>query len=173
MCKGLRWANKAIELGEPGGELTLAEAFDEMVALDIDDLFDAQASISDMARHHSQSGLSATAAALARHADDALWSRVERQVIYVTGRAATMTEVEQELSYRGAHVFGHPPTMAAHAYAALLKREPASLRWRGALFQLAVDPIGKVVDAVYEAAPIFADAAPDCPSSEQLAKIVS
>ena len=51
--------------------------------------------------------------------------------------------------------------MAAHAYAALVRRDPSRYEWRAALLQLAVDPIEKVVEAVYEAAPIFAEAAPD------------
>lgn len=155
------WANKAVEGGSPGDDIGLDEAFDEMLALDADDLFDAAAPISDMTRHNAQSAVSGTAAVLGRHADDALWSRAEKKVVHVTRRAATMAEAEDELSYRGAHVTGHPPAMAAHSYAALLRREPSNQEWRAALLQLAVDPIEKVVEAVYDAAPVFAEAAPD------------
>ncbi|MGO7320188.1 hypothetical protein ACCS95_04260 [Rhizobium ruizarguesonis] len=155
------WATKTVESGAPGKEIGLAEAFDEMVAMDSDSLFEQQAPIADMKRHHAQSAVSATAAVLAQHADDALWTRIGQQIIDVTVRAGTMTERADELSYRGSDVTGHPPTMAAHAYASLVRRDPAEYQWRSALLQLAVDPIEKVVEAVYDSAKAFADAAPD------------
>lgn len=155
------WASAAVESGNAGEEFGLDEAYDEMVALDEEDLFDAIAPIAEMTRHKAQSAVSATAAVIARHADDELWARAENAVVGVTRRAATMTEVDEELSSRGSHVMAHPPSMAAHAYAALLRRHPSSSEWRTGLFQLAVDPIEKVVEAVYDAASIFADVAPD------------
>ncbi|ESZ61981.1 hypothetical protein [Mesorhizobium sp. L103C131B0] len=155
------WANRAIENGFPGEEIGLREAFDEMVALDEPDLFDAVAPISEMTRHKAQSAVSATAAVLARHADGSLWTQVSAQVVDVTWRASTMAEAEDGLSYRGSHVTAHPPAMAAYGYAALLRRDPDNTDWRTALFQLAVDPIDKVVEAVYDCATLFADAAPD------------
>jgi len=155
------WATKAIDSGAPREEIGLSEAFDEMVALDSDGLLEQQAPITDMKRHHAQSAVSATAAVLAQHADDALWSRIGHQVIDVTVRAGTMIERADELSYRGSHVTGHPPAMAAYAYASLVRREPTEYQWRSALLQLAVDPIEKVVEAVYDSAKAFADAAPD------------
>ncbi|RWN26108.1 MAG: hypothetical protein EOR97_30065 [Mesorhizobium sp.] len=155
------WANRAIEKGSPGEDVDLEEAFDEMVALDKPDLFDEVAPISDITRHNAQSAVSATAAVLALHADESLWTKASAQVIDVTRRASTMTEAEDGLSYRGSHVTAHPPAMAARCYAALLRRDPDNTDWRAALFQLAVDPIEKVVEAVYDSATLFADAAPD------------
>jgi hypothetical protein len=155
------WATKAIESGAAGAEIGLPEARDEMVAMDVDDLFHEVAPIAELRVHNAQSAVSATAAVLARHADDVLWTDVEAKVVDVTRRAATMVEAESDFSYRGAHVSGHPPAMAAHAYAALLRRDPSRHEWRSALLQLAVDPIEKVVEAVYDAAAVFAEAAPD------------
>lgn len=156
------WANAAVEKGAPSGdEFTLDEAFDEMVALDEEDLFDEIAPIADMTRHNAQSAVSATAAVIARHAGDELWASSEETVVGITRRAATMAEVKDELSIRSAHVTAHPPAMAAHAYAALMRRQPSNPEWREGLLQLAVDPIEKVVEAVYDAAPVFADAVPE------------
>lgn len=156
------WANAAVEKGAPSGdEFTLDEAFDEMVALDEEDLFDEIAPIADMTRHNAQSAVSATAAVIARHAGDELWASSEEIVVGITRRAATMVEVNDELSIRSAHVTAHPPAMAAHAYAALMRRQPSNPEWREGLLQLAVDPIEKVVEAVYDAAPVFADAVPE------------
>lgn len=155
------WASKAVETGAPGDEFALADAFAEMVALDELKLFDAMAPISDMTRHNAQSAVSATAAVIARHADAELWSAASAQVVDVVRRAATMTEVEDELSSRHSHVTAHPPAMAAHAYAALVRREPADAGWRAALLQLAIDPIDKVVEAAYTAAAAFGDVAPE------------
>lgn len=150
------WASAAVKSGAPGDEFTLDEAFDEMVALDEDDLFDEIAPIADMTRHNAQSAVSATAAVIARHAEDELWASSGGTVVGITRRAATVTEVKDELSSRGAHVTGHPPAMAAHAYAALIRRQSSNPEWREGLLQLAVDPIEKVVEAVYDAAPVFA-----------------
>jgi hypothetical protein len=97
---------------------------------------------------------------LARHADDS-WSKVQAAVVDVTQRAATMTEQEDGLSFRGSHVHGHPPVMAAHAYVALVHRDPTRHEWRAALLQLAVDPIEGVVEAVYKAASLLSDDASD------------
>ena len=155
------WAGAAVESGKAGEEFDLYEAFDEMVALDEENLFDEIAPIVDITRHNAQSAVSATAAVIACHADCELWARAEYAVVNVTRRAATVTEVDEELSSRGSHVTAHPPSMAAHAYAALLRRNPSSSEWRAGLFQLAVDPIEKVVEAVYDAASIYADVAPD------------
>ncbi|WP_255254832.1 hypothetical protein [Novosphingobium sp. Chol11] len=151
------WASAAIESGAPGDEFTLDDAFDEMVALDEEDLFDEIAPIADMKRHNAQSAVAATAAVVARHAEDKLWASSEGTVVGITRRAATVAEVKDELSSRGAHVTAHPPAMAAHAYAALIRRQPSNPVWREGLLQLAVDPIEKVVEAVYDAAPVFAD----------------
>lgn len=151
------WASAAVERSAPGDEFTLDEAFVEMVALDEEDLFDEIAPIADMTRHNAQSAVSATAAVIARHAEDELWASSEGTVVGITRRAATVVEVRDELSSRGAHVTAHPPAMAAHAYAALIRRQPSNPEWREGLLQLAVDPIEKVVEAVYDAAPVFAD----------------
>ncbi|MCL6741768.1 hypothetical protein LZ518_11585 [Sphingomonas sp. RB56-2] len=155
------WAVKAVEDGKPGADIGLEEAYDEMVSLDADDLFDDVAPIADMRLHNAQSAVSATAAVLARHAKDDLWAKAEAKVVDVTRRAATIAESRDEFSYRGSHVSGHPPAMAANAFAALLQRDPSRTEWRAALLQLAVDPIDKVVEAVYDAAPLFAEVAPD------------
>ncbi|MBR0642917.1 NACHT domain-containing protein [Plastoroseomonas hellenica] len=155
------WANRAIDSGLPGEDIGLDEAFDEMVALDEPDLFEEAAPISDMTRHNAQSAVSATAAVLARHAGESLWARVSGQVVDVVRRASTMTEAEDGLSCRGSQVAAHPPAMAAYGYAALLRRDPADSDWRTGLLQLAVDPIEKVVEAVYDSATLFAEVAPD------------
>lgn len=155
------WASKAVESGTPGDDIGIDEAFEEMRVLDADDLFDMGARISDLERHNAQSAVSATAAVLALHANEGLWSTAEQTVTDVIRRAATMPDAENELSYRGAHVTGHPPAMAAHGYAALLRRDPSNPEWSAALFQLAIDPIEKVVEAVYDSAQVFADRAPD------------
>lgn len=155
------WATKAVEDGTPSPEIGLQEALGEMVALDSADLFDVAAPIADMAHHNAQSAVSATAAVLARHAESGLWASAETNVVSITQRAATMAEEDGGFSFRGTHLTGHPPAMAAHAYAALLRRDPARHEWRVALLQLAVDPMEKVVEAVYDAGGIFADAAPD------------
>lgn len=155
------WSTKAVENGSPSADLSLEQAYQEMVALNAEDLFDEVAAIADMRRHNTQSAVSATAAVLARHADDDFWPKIEAEVIDVTQRAAAIVEAEDGLTYRGSHVFGHPPAMAAHAYAALVRRDPLRYEWRAALLQLAVDPIEKVVEAVYDAAPIFTEMAPD------------
>ena len=157
----LLWASAAVESGVPGGEFTLDDAFDEMEALDEENLFDEIAPIADMTRHSAQSAVSATAAVLARHAGAELWAKSEEAAVAITRRAATVTEVKEELSYRGAHVTAHPPAMAAHAYAALLLRQPSRPEWREGLLQLAVDPIDKVVEAVYDAAAALGDIAPE------------
>lgn len=155
------WATKAVEEGKPGADMALDGAFDEMIALDEAHLFDEMTPVTDMERHYAQSAVSGSAAVLARHADAALWERAEAAVIDIVRRAATMTEVEDQLSYRGAHITGHPPAMAAQAYAALLRREPTNMEWRGALLQLAVDPIEAVRESVYQGAELFAEVAPD------------
>lgn len=155
------WASAAVESGSPGEEFTLDDAFDEMGALDEEDLFEAIAPIADLTRRNAQSAVSATAVVLARHAGDDLWAGAGEAVIGVTRRAATVTEVDEELSSRGSHVTAHPPSMAARAYAALLRRQPTNPEWRTGLLQLAVDPIEKVVEAVYDEASVFGDAAPD------------
>ncbi len=155
------WASAAVESGVPGGEFTLDDAFDEMVALDEEDLFDEIAPITDMTRHNAQSAVSATAAVIARHAENELWAKSEETVVGITRRAATMAEVKDELSIRSAHVTAHPPAMAAHAYASLMRRQPSNPEWREGLLQLAVDPIEKVVEAVYDAAPVFANTVPE------------
>lgn len=153
------WAQKAIESGQLGEEFTLEAAYEEMVALDEEALFDEVAPLTDMKRRYAQSGVAGTAAVLARHADD-FWSKAETAVVDVIQRAATMIEHQDELSYRGSHIHGHPPVMAAHAYVALIHRDPTCHKWRAALLQLAVDPIEMVVEAVYKAASHLSDNAP-------------
>lgn len=155
------WATKAVEDGKPSADVGLEEAFDEMVALDADDLFDEMAPTVDLKRHNTQSAVSATAAVLARHGSDALWEKAQEKVADIAQRAATIVETHDELSFRGTHLTGHPPAMAAVTYAALLRRDPSRREARVAMFQLAVDPVEAVVEAVYDAAPIFVEAAPD------------
>lgn len=154
------WSLKAVESGTPAGEIGLREAYDEMLALDEDGLLDATRTSSDLRVHHAQSAVAATAAVLARHADEGLWSEVAEKVTDVIGRAATISETEDALSIRSAHVSGHPPAMAAHGYAALVRRAPLDEDARAALLQLAVDPIDKVAEAAHDAAAILADVDP-------------
>jgi hypothetical protein len=71
-----------------------------------------------------------------------------------------MVEAEDALSFRGSMVTGHPPAMAAYGYAALARRYPDGKEARQAILQLAVDPIENVVESVYLAASILADADP-------------
>ena len=154
------WAQKAIESGQPGDEFTLKAAFEEMIALDQSDLLEEVAPLVDMKRRYTQSGVAGTAAVLARDADE-LWPEVEEAVLHVIQRAATMVEQEDGLSYRGSKVHGHPPVMAAHAYVALVRRDPARHEWKAALLQLAVDPIEGVVEAVYKSASLLSDCTSD------------
>ncbi len=155
------WATKAVETGRPDNTFTLQKAFEEMVALDDPELLNEGQSVHDLRRHHQQSAVAATAAVLARHGDLALWSKAEGAVTDVINRAATMVETKDPFFSRSAHLAGHPPAMAAHGYAALVRRDAGNVDHRAALFQLAVDPIEKVVEAVYAAARDFADTAPD------------
>ncbi len=155
------WATKAIENGQPEASITLKQAFDEMVALDEPELFDIGETLQDMRRHHTQSAVSGAAAVIANHADDELWERAADAVAGVIERAATMPEVMEDHSWRGMHLTGHPPAMAAYGYAALLRRDPVNADYISAIFQLAVDPMKKVVEAVYTSALIFSDVAPD------------
>ncbi len=155
------WATKAVETSQPGDTFTIEKAYEEMVALDSPDLLDEGRPIHELRQHHTQSAVAATAAVLARHADDALWFKAEGSVTDVIRRAATMVEATDVCSLRSAHRTGHPPAMAAHGYAALVRRDDGNVEYRAALLQLAVDPIENVVQAVYAAAGDFADVAPD------------
>jgi hypothetical protein len=155
----LVWAQKTLENGAVGEQLSIDDAVAKAKKWDQPGLFDEDDP--NEFEHEQQTGAIVGAAFVAaQHADTAQAVELLDWCQSVFDRAVAVVRKPSTWTTRGTILSMDSMVFAAHGYAALLSRGHNSRHCQNALLTLATDPLEGVQSAVFDAAKYFASAQP-------------
>ncbi|ATQ43385.1 hypothetical protein CSW64_13675 [Caulobacter mirabilis] len=156
------WSNTSLEAGALDSRFTIAAAMTEAKALDLDELFETSAGVSDFVGTQRKAAIAGAAFTVARFADGDDWTAEAADWCFsVLERAATTPPALDAVAYRGSILSMHPLTFTVHGFAALLGRHHRPRECQGALLNFAVDPLEEIVKTVAVSAKQYASDYPD------------
>jgi hypothetical protein len=156
------WAQRSLETGALGEDLSLEEGLEEAQALDFDSLFESPAGTSDISDLHRKTAVAGVAYVVARYADATTWNDTNAAWCLDVLRRAQTTPLDVNAnSYRGSILSMHPLVFAVHGFGALLLRNHEIRQCQSAILDFAVDPLEGVVEAIAPSAKLYASAYPD------------